>query len=650
MCGIVGIYAPGGPPPHRALWPAIVNLLRHRGPDEGGWWADGPFFLGHRRLSIIGVDTGQQPMCDESGRLVVTFNGEIYNYRELRSTLEGTGRVFKTETDTEVLLHGYAEWGEALPSKLRGMFAFAIADRVRGELFAARDRFGEKPFLYARTGAYFAFASELKALAALPDLPQEIDLDGLGGYLCLNYVPGTRTLLTSVRRLAPGGWLRASPTGVVFGTYWQPSTDEAGAAGPTSLEEAYEAWRPLFDQAVKRALLSDVPVGILLSGGIDSSLVAESAVRQGHLNAAYLLDFEDASYSEYDGASEVASRLGLPLERVVLGSDAMEHFLDLVHHGDDPLADSSALPVWLVSRLAARRNKVVLGGDGGDELFGGYLTYQATRLHGRWVAPLPPPVRRALAWASRHLPVSEGKVTTSYRLWRFLRASDLPGRVAHLTWNGTWLPDEAAGLVANHEAARACQRSLDMMAGGYGLARRPSLRDLQRLDLAEYLPNDILTKMDRFSMANSLETRAPFLDADLAEWALRAPDELKVGRDGSLKVLLRYAAHRVLGPRVARRPKKGFSIPVHQWIRRGALAERVRELLSPPALSRMPFLDAARVGSVLDAHFAGRKAYGWEIWGLAVLSAWHASRIDRRPDLPSPDGVTEHRFRVSGLA
>ena len=654
MCGIVGIFAYDAPPPHRAIWPDLINLLHHRGPDGGGWWADGPFFFGHRRLSIIGLDSGQQPMATERGHFVVTFNGEIYNYRELRMTLEDKGHRFRTEADTEVLLHGYAEWGEMLPTKLVGMFAFAVADRVRNELFLARDRFGEKPLFYADTGEYFAFASELKALAALPDLPREIDLQGLGGYLALNYVPGTGTLLKSVRRLGPGCWLRAGGAGLTFGQYWKPPAEGSSAAGvtaamqPVNVEAAYEEWRPLFDRAVKRSLLSDVPVGVLLSGGIDSSLVAESAMRQGHLSTAYLLDFDDPSYSERRAASTVASRLGLPLQRICLNSDALSHFLELVHHADDPLADSSALPVWLVSKLAAQGNKVVLGGDGGDELFGGYLTYRATRLHGRWLAPLPQRLRRMFARMAHHLPVSERKVTFSYRLWRFLRAADLPGSVAHLTWNGTWLPSEAAELVVGDEARHHAAEALSLLVSHHGLPPRPSLSDLQRLDVSEYLPHDILAKMDRISMAHGLETRAPFLDVDLAEWALRAPEELKVSRRGSLKVLLRYAAQRLFGPEISQRRKQGFSIPVHQWIRRGPLAEQIRELLSPAALAQMPFLNGVRINEVLQAHFAGRKSYGWEIWGLAVLSAWHEARILRRPVMPRMEPPPELHFAPCG--
>ncbi|HZU34675.1 MAG TPA: asparagine synthase (glutamine-hydrolyzing), partial [Gemmataceae bacterium] len=385
MCGIAGLYSFDGPAPHRALWPVLVNHLHHRGPDGGGWWADGPFFLGHRRLSIVGLATGSQPMATADGNLVVTFNGEIYNYPELRRELEQEGYCFRTDSDTEVLLHGYRAWGTELPTHLTGMFAFALADRLRGELYVARDRFGEKPLFLARTPRYLAFASELRPLTALPDLPRRLHPEALAAYLLLNYVPGRQCLLDGVERLAPATWRLYGPRTERSGRYWElPCALPSGSA--LSGTDAVTECRARLDRAVRLNLRSDVPVGIFLSGGIDSSLVAESAMRQGRLNRAYCLDFLEQTHSEYEGARMVAERLGLELERVTLMPTALEDFRRLVEHADDPLADSSALAVWTVARYAASRgNKVVLGGDGGDELFGGYLTYRASQFHRRRV-------------------------------------------------------------------------------------------------------------------------------------------------------------------------------------------------------------------------------------------------------------------------
>jgi len=643
MCGIVGIFARKGPAPHSERWEELVNHLQHRGPDEGAWWADGPFFFGHRRLSIIGLASGHQPMATADGRFVVTYNGEIYNYVELRRELERSGCVFQTDSDTEVLLHGYVKWGTDLPSHLVGMFAFGIADRDASELFLARDRFGEKPLFYTSHGDYVAFASELRPLAALPDLNRAIDIEALGGYLSLNYVPGTRTMMEGVHRIRPGHWKRVSPDAEQDGCYWSPP--QVGDVRPVrAMDGVVEEWRELFDDSVRLCLRSDVPVGIFLSGGMDSSLVAESAMRQGNLSTAYFIDFEDESYREYDAASEVANRLGIPLERTVLTPAALGEFLSLVEHADDPLADSSSLPVWVLSRLAATGNKVVLGGDAGDELFAGYLTYRASQHHARLFAGLPYPLRRAISFIGSRLPTTEGKVTFSYKLRRFLRAAHLNGGLAHLSWNGTWLSAEAARLVIPGDARRTVSGALGRRCEALGTAtRRCSLSELQRADVGEYLVNDILTKTDRMSMAHGLETRSPFLDYRLAEWALRLPEEQRIGAGGELKTVLRAAARKTFGPAIADRPKWGFSIPIHDWIR-GEMGDTVRDLLSAESLGRTGILDPTGVGAIVDDHFSGRRSYGFEIWGLAVLVAWIRCRIDVPPGKPKPSPLIRRTF------
>ncbi len=644
MCGIVGLFGrQGAPPPYREHWEDLVNHLQHRGPDEGGWWGDGPFFLGHRRLSIIGLKSGQQPMATSDGRYVVTFNGEIYNYLELRKQLEQRNYVFQTDSDTEVLLHGYVEWGTLLPTHLIGMFAFAIADRAKSEIYLARDRFGEKPLFYMVRPDYAAFASELRPLAALPGLSREIDLEALGGYLSLNYVPGTRTMMEGVRRLEPGHWMLITRDSAHDECYWSPPAAEAASVAG-SIGEAEEEWRERFDDAVRLCLRSDVPVGIFLSGGIDSSLVAESAMRQGNLSTAYFIDFEDESYREYEAASEVANHLGIPLERTVLAPGTLGEFLSLVEHADDPLADSSALPVWVLSRLAASGNKVVLGGDAGDELFAGYLTYRASQHHAALFSHLPMPLRKAIAAIGAQIPTTEGKVTFSYKLRRFLRAAHLNGGMAHLSWNGTWLPSEAANLVLAGDAREQVSGALGRKVDELGMAgQRCSLSELQRVDVHEYLTNDILTKTDRMSMAHGLETRAPFLDYRLAEWALKLPDHFRISPGGELKTVLRAAARKTFGPKIADRPKWGFSIPIHDWVR-GEMAGMVQDLLSEESLRRTGVFDPAGVRKVLDAHFSGRRSYGFEIWGLAVLMAWVRCRIDTAPSPPAAAPVVQRTF------
>jgi asparagine synthase (glutamine-hydrolysing) len=648
MCGILGHFASGDARADPVLWRRLVNLVAHRGPDDSTFWHDGRFTFGHRRLSIIDLSTsGRQPMATGEGDLVVTFNGEIYNYIELRDELVGRGHRFRTASDTEVLLIGYREWGSGLPSKLRGMFAFALADRRRQELFVARDRFGEKPLFYVESAAGVAFASELKVLAALPETARAFNERALAAYLCLNYVPGDETMLAGVRRLEPGTWRLWRVAGdSTAAAYWRPpDPNEPDLAIDEA--EAVARLETLLDESARLALRSDVPVGVLLSGGVDSSLVARSAARAGRLSTAYCLTFAEDSYSEWPNAVRTAKHLGVPLVEVRLEASGANEFLSLVEHADDPLADSSALAVWTLAREVARQNKVVLSGDGGDELFGGYLTYRATLIHELVTARLPAPIGRLVARSSAWLPVSENKVSTSYKLWRFLRAADLPPSIAHFTWNGTWLPREASRLAADHALGAEAAGALKRLADRHRLPSHPTVRQLQAADVADYLPNDILAKGDRMSMAHGLEVRSPFLDPDLAEFALRLPSSLKVMRSGATKRVLRELARRSYDVDVADAPKQGFSIPVHAWLR-GPARGLVEDLLSASSLSAMPVLDAAAVSAAVAAHMSGRRSYGFELWGLAVLAAWHRRYVQRRVAIP--DGPPPHLVEIGAAA
>jgi len=645
MCGLLGRFSWRGPVDADDILPRLLDHLAHRGPDEGAYWSDEAFFLGHRRLSIIDLTHGGQPMASPDGALVVAFNGEIYNYVELRDELARRGYTFRTTSDTEVLLHGYREWGRELPERLTGMFAFAIADRRKRELYLARDRFGEKPLLYVEAASAVTFASELRPLAALPELARRLNEHALASYLCLNYVPGDETLLVGVRRLPPGSWRQYSARGVTAGEYWSPRCVRVVSPAP-SAADAQRRLRALLDRSVRMALRSDVPVGIFLSGGMDSSLVAESAVRQGGLSRAYSLDFDEATYSEHENAKFVASRLGLPITRVVLTAKALEDFVSIVEHADDPLADSSSLAVWTLARAAARTNKVVLGGDGGDELFAGYLTYKATLLYQATLARLPMRLRvfaRGLATALR---TNEGKVSFSYKLMRFLRAVTLPPAEAHFTWNGVWLPSEAAGLLRHPDAREAAHDALRSLAERHGLGDVPDVRDLQRADVRDYLPNDILAKVDRMSMAHGLEVRAPFLEAELAEFALGLPASLKGSALGRPKRILRALAAEVYGPAFARARKQGFSIPVHRWLR-GPARALVYDLLSPEAIAAVDALEPTAVARTVEEHMTGRRSHGWELWGLMVLTAWHRARIQNPPRPRAGTGMVERRFPLA---
>jgi asparagine synthase (glutamine-hydrolysing) len=638
MCGIVGhyTYEIGAAPLDE--FPALVNCLSHRGPDDATFWGDGRFAFGHRRLSIIDLSSGRQPMATEDGALVVTFNGEIYNYIELREELIAAGHRFQTSSDTEVLLHGYRMWGVDLPARLTGMFAFAIADRERQELFLARDRFGEKPLLYAETARGVSFASELRPLTIAYRERRELDLDALGSYLCLNYVAGDATLMRGVRRLPAATWRRYAPDErVTTGTYWRPAADVD--TRPRSMDDAVEELRALLDRSVRFTLRSDVPVGLFLSAGIDSTLVAHSAARSGHLARAFCVGFEEQSYSELPRARATAARLGIPLTPVTLTTDVLSDFFEIVRHADDPLADSSAAAVWTIAREAARHVKVVLAGDGGDELFGGYLTNQASLWHSAAVTPLPLAARAMIAAIGERLPTGESKVSASYKLMRFFRAAPLATGEAHFSWNGTWLPADAARFVADPRAADAARRALASMADRHGLAAGITLGALQRADIGDYLANDILVKSDRMAMAHGLEVRAPFLEPQIAEFALRLPSAFKARLVGQGKRILRRLAARIAGDDVARSKKQGFSIPVHGWLR-GPARPLAEELLSPASVAAVPPLRPDVVGRALQDHLAGRRSLGFELWGLMVLVVWHRQHLQNvpaLPDLPRPE-------------
>ena len=635
MCGIFGRFEYSRSIGDRDALVNATEMLAHRGPDDGAWWMDGPFFLGHRRLSIIDLELGSQPMGTADGRFVVVFNGEIYNYLELRQALAADGASFQTFSDTEVLIEGYRRWGTDLPKHLIGMFAFAIVDRIEMTLYLARDRFGEKPLFFTADERGVTFASELRAISALPDFTRELDRASLGSYLCLNYVPGDHTLLERVRRLSPGSWCRFRMDRAETAAYWSPpiapTADAVGSRSGRELEELEQR----IDRSVRIALRSDVPVTLFLSGGIDSSIIAESAVRQGRLAHAYCLDFPEQTFSEITNATKVARQLGLELRRVELTTAVLSEFFEIVEHADDPLADSSALAVWALSKAVARDYKVVVTGDGGDEMFAGYLTYTATKLHqllGRWTGAS---FRRYLASIAPLLPVSDGKVPVSYKLMRFLRAADLSSGEAHFSWNGAWLPADAARLMVVDSGGPDPKETLRALASNHHLGPVSGLAELQRADATDYLPNDILAKVDRMTMAHGLEARAPFLIPDVAEFGLALPGRLKRTTFGQPKEILRRLATRLYGAEVGRATKQGFSIPVHRWIR-GPMRDLVEDLLCRSSLERLGVINVTQALDAKARHLDGRAQLGFELWGLMVLVAWHRARIERAPSKRSP--------------
>ena len=620
MCGIVGVYYKKEKCFSNNTLLTLIASLQIRGPDESAYWEEESFFLGHTRLSIIDLSSGQQPMATQDSKLVVTFNGEIYNYIELRELLQKKGHQFKTNSDTEVLLHGYKEWGTSLPQYLIGMFAFAIADRNTQSLFIARDRFGEKPIYYSETEKYFLFASELKTMCLLSEFNLNINPDSLLNYLNLNYNSGYESMIQGIQKLRPGNWKLIDKNSSKEESYYDISKSFNQFNGISFEEAKIEALKRI-DESIKITLRSDVGIGIFLSGGIDSTLIASRAVQMGKLERAFSVSFAEKSFNEYDSAAKIANQLGIPIEKVEVSHRSMQDFMEIATATDDPLGDSSCLPVFELSRYSSKKNKVVIGGDAGDEIFGGYLTYKATKLHDRYFSFLPIFLRKIISKFSNYIPQNDKKVSFNYKLMRFLRASDLETLQAHFTWNGAWLLNDSIQLINPEFLKLNNYNKYNFHLNKYSNKNSSDLRNLQIIDINEYMQNDILIKLDRMSMSNSLEVRSPFLHPSIVEFGVGLPEEFKISKNGISKYILRSISEDIFGKEFSRANKQGFSIPIHKWLRNEA-KNLLNEILSEKYLKDIYFLNTSEVLRKKNEHLNLKKAYGFELWGLMVLSVW----------------------------
>ena len=609
MCGICGIATTRGAVDPERLARMTATML-HRGPDSEGTHLDGPIGLGARRLAIIDLSGGDQPIANEDGSVVVVQNGEIYNYRELMGELERAGHRFRTRSDTEVLVHGYEQWGPRLWERLRGMFAVAIWDARARRLVLARDRFGIKPLYYRDVGGELSFASELDAL------PQgEIDLDALEGFLAFNVVPGPLSIFKEIRKLLPGHTLEWHEGRVAIDRYAQ--TGPLPARHDEDEGELLEECRARLRDSVRAHLIADVPVGVLLSGGVDSgALTAFAAEESSDAVRTFSIGFEEASFDELGGARAVAERYGTIHRELVLRPDAALLLPALAEAFDEPFADSSALPTYLVSKLASEDVKVALSGEGGDELFGGYYTYVADLLAQRF-GPLAVAARPFVD----RLPSSTKKVSLDYRLKRFTRAAHLPPLERHHVYKEIFSTDARAELTGRSSTFDPLIGYRERFAGTEG---HELLTRLQDVDFGLYLVDDLLTKTDRASMAWSLETRVPFMDTVVANFALSLPVRHKV-RGFSKKRLLRKAVEPLLPHDVVHGRKRGFSIPAAAWLR-GELEPFARETLS--AVGRQGLLDPKAVMTVLDDHVSGREDLSRQLWGLLSFTLWYERHVE----------------------
>jgi asparagine synthase (glutamine-hydrolysing) len=610
MCGICGIASTHAPIDADRLR-AMSQTLVHRGPDSEGVHVDGACGIAARRLAIIDLTGGDQPIANEDDTVVVVQNGEIYNYRELIHELERAGHRFRTRCDTEVLVHGYEEWGPQLWERLRGMFAVAVWDVRAQMLTLARDRFGIKPVYYRDVDGELSFASELDALPR-----GEIDPNAVEAFLAFNSIPAPLTIFRSIRKLQPGHtleWRDGSVTITRFArTGPLPVRDHEEEA------ELVEECRARLRDSVRAHLVADVPVGVLLSGGVDSgALAAFAAEESSEPVRTFSIGFEEQSFDELEGARAVAARYGTIHRELVLRPDAGALLNELASAFDEPFADSSALPTYLVSKLAAEDVKVVLSGEGGDELFGGYYTYVADLLAERVGG-----VAAALNPLAEKLPTSTRKASFDYKAKRFTRAAGLPPLERHHGWKEIFSADmraELRGAGSSFDPLESYRERFAETEGHELLAR------LQDVDFGLYLVDDLLTKTDRASMAWSLEARVPFMDTVVANFAFSLPTRHKV-RGLSKKRLLRKAVEPLLPREVVHARKRGFSIPAAAWLR-GELRSVAREVLSD--VGRQGFFQPDAVMRVYEEHLAGTRDNSRQLWGLLAFTLWYRHHVDR---------------------
>ncbi|HEV3102106.1 MAG TPA: asparagine synthase (glutamine-hydrolyzing) [Candidatus Dormibacteraeota bacterium] len=629
MCGICGV-AGGDPSEGRELVDRMCTAMFHRGPDEGGSEHFDGVTIGMRRLSIIDLSGGQQPMRNEDSSIWVVQNGEIYNHLELRKLLVDAGHAFATQSDTEVLIHGYEEWGEQMVARLNGMFAFAVLDRRRGRLLLARDRMGIKPLHYAIDGRRLVFASELKALLCDPALRREIDPVALDEYLALEFVPSPRSIIRGISKLPPAHTLEWSLDGGIhrLHRYWSPTLGENGngSHGP-SLDERCEELRAVLRESVRKELISDVPLGVFLSGGIDSSAVTAMMSQLGGDVKSFSVGFAERSFDESQYARQVAAHLGTDHHELTLEPQML---LDLIPKLptllDEPLGDASIIPTYLLSAFTRQHVKVALGGDGGDELFAGYPTVQAHRLAG-YYNRAPRLLREGIIEpVVRRLPVSRDNLSFDFRAKRFVSGAAHPLPERHRRWMGSFAEEERTALLSaevRDQVASGAHVGLGELDGA--LLREP-LNQVLLMDMRLYLENDILVKLDRASMMASLEGRVPLLNNDFVEYATRLPLDVKL-RGLRSKFLFKRALRGLLPDSILNRPKKGFGIPVANWFR-GPLKEQMLSVLSAERIARKGFFDPASVATLVGDHLAGRRDNRKQLWTLFVFELWHDGYVN----------------------
>lgn len=622
MCGIAGIATAGGVEgTDEGLVDEMLRSLAHRGPDDHHAVCDRYAAIGARRLAIIDLDTGRQPLSNEDGTIWVTQNGEIYNYLELRDELVARGHTLRTKGDTEAIVHAYEEFGEDCVDHLRGMFAIAIWDSRRHRLFLARDRLGKKPLYWRLANGRLSYGSELKALLADPATPREIDREALALYLQYQFVPAPRTIFKDVYKLPPASVLTWEGSEPRIARYWSPRYEPKRTG---SVQDDVEECLSLLREATRLRLRSDVPLGLFLSGGMDSSVVAALMMEASNRSLrTFSIGFQEAEYNELPYARAVAARLGTEHVEEIVTVDAVGLLPELGHHYDEPFGDPSAMPTFRVAELAARELKVVLTGDGGDESFGGYARYTfQSRMDQLASMPASGLVASAAQAVVSRLPVSE-RLRRRVAMWKQLERVSPDERYTALM--SVFRADLNGRLLRADAGADRSDYLLAVLRAG------PTdwLDRLLRADLLTYLPEDLLVKMDRATMANSLEARSPLLDHKVVEFAATLTSDRKI-RGADTKVILRAVAKRLLPAKLIDRPKMGFGIPLNEWFR-SSLGDVFSDLVLAPDSAIRDHLDQEVARSLLEEHRDRRFAHGTRLWELLMFEQWARTWLRGRP-------------------
>ncbi|MBM4267271.1 MAG: asparagine synthase (glutamine-hydrolyzing) [Deltaproteobacteria bacterium] len=619
MCGIAGQLAldPSATLTREHIKP-MCDVIVHRGPDDEGIFLDGPLAMGMRRLSIIDLAGGNQPLFNEDRTLAVMQNGEIYNFQEVRADLEKKGHRFATNSDTEAIVHLYEEYGTACVEHLRGMFAFALWDAPRKRLLLARDRLGIKPLYYGRIGRRFVWGSELKSLVAA-GLDRTIDRQALHDYLTLTYVPAPASIFRDARKLAPGTRLIVEDGQIRTEQYWKLEL----RADPSLRSEGVvlEALRERLDDAVRSHLVSDVPLGVFLSGGVDSATLV-SCMRRFHTGPlkTFSIGFEEKTFNELDRARVAAKHFETEHHELVVTPDAASLVPELVRSFDEPYADSSAIPVLCVSRLARQHVTVALSGEGGDEVFAGYKTYPATVLAGWYRRLVPALGRNVVARVVERLPVSHGRVSFDYMAKRFVAGADRDPIEAHLSWKAIF--DEDRKRTLYDSTADGLEPTLRLYREAIAdVDQTDLLGQLLAIDTRLGLEGDMLVKADRMTMATSLEGRVPLLDHPLVELVASVPSTLKMKRFQKKYLLRKVMADR-LPHETLHGPKQGFNVPIPSWIV-GPLREMVRDTLAPSRIRASGLFRPEAVQKLIDDHESLAHDHSRDIWTLLMFQTWH---------------------------